>query len=158
MCVWKKNAVWSESGKVIFARENPNMSPDRGLGHIVDKPDSQSMEINAVSLDDYSERNGPPEFIKCDVEGAESKFLRERVLCLNVNGLGLCASSTATGVATLCSDLSTQCNIAARRAESVTFWRLQSKQNNGPPCALARRLWSGSLLAKLIPMPSPNAA
>jgi Methyltransferase FkbM domain len=53
------------------------MSPDRGLGHI--SPEAEGTDVisvEAVSLDDYCSRNAPPQFIKCDVEGAEVKVFR----------------------------------------------------------------------------------
>jgi FkbM family methyltransferase len=68
----EQKAVWSESTTVTFERVDPNTSPDRGLGHVATSgttPDSISIE--AVSLDQYTASHPPPDFLKCDVEGAE---------------------------------------------------------------------------------------
>jgi len=75
-------AVWSEPRTVLFARADPGVSPDRGLGHIVDAAGKDTIEIDAVSLDDYTRTSPMPDFIKCDVEGAEVEVFRgaQRVL------------------------------------------------------------------------------
>ena len=65
-------AVWSESATVSFARVDPNTSPDRGLGHVsADGSSPGTIMVEAVSLDQYAEAHSPPDFLKCDVEGAE---------------------------------------------------------------------------------------
>lgn len=75
-------AVWSEPATVLFARADPRVSPDRGLGHIVDSAGKDTIEIEAVSLDDYTRTSPMPDFIKCDVEGSEVEVFRgaQRVL------------------------------------------------------------------------------
>ncbi len=80
-------AVWSEPRTVLFARADPRISPDRGLGHIVDSSGADSagkdtIQIDAVSLDYYTRTSPAPDFIKCDVEGAEVEVFRgaQRVL------------------------------------------------------------------------------
>ena len=71
-----EKAVWSEDSRVLFERIDPETSPDRGLGHVVGKASASSIEIEAVTLDDFA-RNAPaPDFIKCDVEGAEVEVFR----------------------------------------------------------------------------------
>jgi FkbM family methyltransferase len=68
----EQKAVWSESSAVTFERVDPNTSPDRGLGHVTTSgttPDS--IIVEAVSLDQYTASHPPPDFLKCDVEGAE---------------------------------------------------------------------------------------
>ena len=71
----EEKAVWSSSNPVSFARADANISPDRGLGHVVTKGVEQSAPgtiwVSAVSLDDYVAGSIEPDFIKCDVEGAE---------------------------------------------------------------------------------------
>lgn len=78
----EEEAVWSEAGFVFFERIDPAASPDRGLGHIVAARAEDTIQVNAVSLDQYSEANPAPDFIKCDVEGAEVEVFRgaERLL------------------------------------------------------------------------------
>jgi FkbM family methyltransferase len=68
----EQKAVWSESATVSFARVDPNTSPDRGLGHVsTDGSAPGTITVEAVSLDQYSDSHPPPDFLKCDVEGAE---------------------------------------------------------------------------------------
>ncbi len=88
-------AVWSEPGTVSFSRVDPSRSPDRGQGHISLRsggftppsssragesldpfPSSNLITVNAVSLDAYAANNPAPDFIKCDVEGAEVAVFR----------------------------------------------------------------------------------
>ena len=67
-----EKAVWSEGSKVFFERVDPATSPDRGLGHVAATASANTIEIEAVSLDDFARICGAePDFIKCDVEGAE---------------------------------------------------------------------------------------
>lgn len=67
-----QKAVWSVSSNVTFARVDPATSPDRGLGHIsTNASDAGSITVEAVSLDEFTASNPPPDFLKCDVEGAE---------------------------------------------------------------------------------------
>jgi FkbM family methyltransferase len=68
----EQKAVWSESAAVSFERVDPNTSPDRGLGHVSkDGTLSDTITVEAVSLDQYTTSHPPPDFLKCDVEGAE---------------------------------------------------------------------------------------
>jgi len=68
----EQKAVWSEHATVSFARVDPNTSPDRGLGHVsTDGSTPGTITVEAVSLDQYTETHPPPDFLKCDVEGAE---------------------------------------------------------------------------------------
>jgi FkbM family methyltransferase len=70
------NAVWSEHRTVLFARADPGISPDRGLGHVVESAEKETIRVDAVSLDDYARTSKAPDFIKCDVEGAEVEVFR----------------------------------------------------------------------------------
>jgi FkbM family methyltransferase len=72
----EQQAVWSEPKTVYFARTDLATSPDRGLGHVVNENAKGTIEVNAVSLDDYAARAAMPDFIKCDVEGAEVEVFR----------------------------------------------------------------------------------
>ena len=78
----EEKAVWSEPRAVFFARTDPASSPDRGLGHVVTSGGGDTIEVSAESLDDYTWTQPPPDFLKCDVEGAEVEVFRgaERLL------------------------------------------------------------------------------
>jgi FkbM family methyltransferase len=68
----EQKAVWSESTTVTFERVDPNTSPDRGLGHVsTSETTVDSITVEAVSLDQYTASHPQPDFLKCDVEGAE---------------------------------------------------------------------------------------
>jgi len=68
----EQKAVWFEPATVSFERVDPNTSPDRGLGHVSQNGTAPgSIIVEAVSLDQYTVSNSPPDFLKCDVEGAE---------------------------------------------------------------------------------------
>jgi FkbM family methyltransferase len=73
-------AVWSSAGEVSFARADVLESPDRGLGHVTEAQHAQdkaaTIRIPAVALDEYAAASGAPDFIKCDVEGAETEVFR----------------------------------------------------------------------------------
>lgn len=73
----EQKAVWSEPSVVSFSRMDPASSPDRGQGHVsVETSGAASIRVEAVSLDDYCSRYAAPQFIKCDVEGAEVEVFR----------------------------------------------------------------------------------
>jgi FkbM family methyltransferase len=66
-------AVWRESGTVKFARADTSVTPDRGTGQISGLADGRNVvTLPSVALDDFVKTASPPNFIKCDVEGAES--------------------------------------------------------------------------------------
>jgi FkbM family methyltransferase len=76
----EEKAVWSSSNPVFFARADAEVSPDRGLGHVIDKDSERSarstIRVEAVSVDEYVRQSATPDFIKCDVEGAEVEVFR----------------------------------------------------------------------------------
>jgi FkbM family methyltransferase len=83
----EQKAVWSHPGTIRFARVDAGVSPDRGLGHVEagTTASQDAISVEAVSLDQYSAVNKPPDFLKCDVEGAEvavfqgaERLLREK--------------------------------------------------------------------------------
>lgn len=74
--VVEEKAVWSEPCSVLFARTDTGVSPDRGLGHVVSIEEANTIRVDAVSLDEYSRAFPPPNFLKCDVEGAEVEVFR----------------------------------------------------------------------------------
>ena len=80
-------AVWSSSSPVSFARADAEVSPDRGLGHVIDNDAEKSapgtIRVEAVSVDEYARQSTAPDFIKCDVEGAEVEVFRGAEKLLN---------------------------------------------------------------------------
>ena len=73
----EERAVWSETRDVPFVRSDPTVSPDLGLGHVESHPAATgSISVAAVALDDYVGRAPHPDFVKCDVEGAEVEVFR----------------------------------------------------------------------------------
>lgn len=84
-------AVWSESRVVSFAPTDPKVSPDGGLGHVVDAGAPGTSEVQAISLDDFLPTSFRPDFLKCDVEGAEVEvFHGARRLLLECRPMVLC--------------------------------------------------------------------
>ena len=83
----EEKAVWSSSSPVFFARANAEVSPDRGLGHVIDNDADKSapstIRVEAVSVDDYVSKSEAPNFMKCDVEGAEVEVFRGANKLLN---------------------------------------------------------------------------
>lgn len=72
----EQKAAWRESGTVMFERVDASVSPDRGVGHIVDSTNERVVTLDAIALDDCSAKYRPPDFIKCDVEGAEGEVFQ----------------------------------------------------------------------------------
>lgn len=83
----EEKAVWSSSNPVFFARADSEVSPDRGLGHVIDKDAeklaSGTIRVEAVSVDECVHKSAAPDFIKCDVEGAEVEVFRGAAKLLN---------------------------------------------------------------------------
>jgi FkbM family methyltransferase len=71
-----EKAVWSEASKVFFERVDPATSPDRGLGHVAPGRGANTIEIEAITLDQFVLTAPTPDVIKCDVEGAEVEVFR----------------------------------------------------------------------------------
>jgi FkbM family methyltransferase len=73
----EQKAVWSEARTVSFARVDAATSPDRGLGHVTaEAAEENAIHVEAVSLDEYTRTAPAPDFLKCDVEGAEVEVFR----------------------------------------------------------------------------------
>jgi FkbM family methyltransferase len=72
----EQKAAWRESGTVMFERVDASVSPDRGVGHVVDSRNERVVTLDAIALDDCSPKYRPPDFIKCDVEGAEGEVFQ----------------------------------------------------------------------------------
>ncbi len=78
-----QKAVWSEPSTVFFVRVDASISPDRGLGYVSTSPNAgNTIAVDAVSLDGFTSSYPPPDFIKCDIEGAEAAVFEgtERIL------------------------------------------------------------------------------
>lgn len=84
-----EKAVWSKGSKALFERVDLATSPDRGLGRVVSVSSPNTIEIEAVSLDDFARTSPVPDFIKCDVEGAEVEVFRgaQRLLAEKCPGI-----------------------------------------------------------------------
>lgn len=76
--VVEEQAVWCRSMTVPFACADITKSSDRGLGYVTTSCDDTASVIHvaSVSLDDYCASHPAPDFIKCDVEGAECEVFR----------------------------------------------------------------------------------
>lgn len=85
----EEKAVWSETKIVDFARIDPETSPDRGLGHVAAAGERNTIEIGAVSLDDFALTHPAPDFLKCDVEGAEIEVFQGARRLLGQKRLGI---------------------------------------------------------------------
>lgn len=76
----EEKAAWSSAAPVFFARADASLSPDRGLGHVVTagaaETAQETIRVETVVLDEYAARVCAPDFIKCDVEGAEVEVFR----------------------------------------------------------------------------------
>jgi FkbM family methyltransferase len=72
----EQKAVWSEPATVAFARVDANTSPDRGLGHVSPDNSCDTITVEATSLDCYVTAENFPDFLKCDVEGAEVEVFK----------------------------------------------------------------------------------
>lgn len=86
-------AVWSSTASVNFSRANVMQSPERGLGRVVSSSDTgeRTITVPSVALDDFTRTHPVPDFIKCDVEGAEYEvFLGARKLILEHSPLVAC--------------------------------------------------------------------
>jgi FkbM family methyltransferase len=72
----EEKAVWSNSGLLFFARTDPATSPDRRLGHVSSSGAGDTIQVSEVSLDDYAWTHPAPDFLKCDIQGAEVEVFR----------------------------------------------------------------------------------
>lgn len=68
--------MWFEARTVFFARTDPDMLPDRGLGHVVASGTVDTIQVSTVSLDEYARTVPALDFLKCDVEGTEVEVFR----------------------------------------------------------------------------------
>ena len=71
-----QSAVWSHSGFVDFDSADKCISPDLGIGKVVSNPTTTTISVPSICLDDFVRTERPPDFIKCDVEGAEVEVFR----------------------------------------------------------------------------------
>ena len=70
-------AVWSKAGKVSFARGSVLSSLNAGgvLNSSLWGFNTNVIEVEAITLDDYVQGHRPPSLVKIDVEGAELHVL-----------------------------------------------------------------------------------
>jgi FkbM family methyltransferase len=71
-----RSAVWSNSGFVDFKPVDRLISPGAGLGRVVSNSTTGTISVPSVCLDDFAQKERPPDLIKCDVEGAEVDVFR----------------------------------------------------------------------------------
>ena len=101
-----EKAVWSEASKVFFERVDPATSPDRGLGHVAETGSANTIEIEAITLDDFAKSGPAPDLIKCDVEGAEVEVFRgARQLLAEKRPVIVCEIHSEVNRSALLSDL-----------------------------------------------------
>ena len=72
----EQQAVCAEPNEVFFQRADAATSPDRGEGHIVADHSADAISVTGTSLDAYAWTKSAPDFVKCDVEGAEVEVFR----------------------------------------------------------------------------------
>src|SRR5262249_43052598 len=72
----EQQGVCAEPRDVFFQRADASLTPDRGLGHIVEREAPATIRVRSVSLDDYAQNAPSPDFVKCDVEGTEVEVFR----------------------------------------------------------------------------------
>lgn len=103
----EQKAVWSACGPVTFARADPAQSPDRGLGFVTQTAATNTIQVEAVTLDSYAQSSPAPDFIKCDVEGAEVEVMRgARNLLQRKRPIILCEVHSEENRRLLCSEFS----------------------------------------------------
>lgn len=66
-CVLLEGAIWPESGELSYARD--------GGEDAYKVSEGAAEKATAITLDDLLERFGPPDYVKMDIEGAESEVL-----------------------------------------------------------------------------------
>ena len=70
-------AVWSAGGRLRFERAPAQSSLNQGaVATEQAKISANTIDVEAIALDDFSRRHAPPDLIKIDVEGAEAAVLR----------------------------------------------------------------------------------
>jgi FkbM family methyltransferase len=69
-------AAAAVSGETPFEPADPRRSPDFGLGRVRENAGSTTLQVPAVSLNDFVMDHPWPDVVKCDVEGAEVDVLR----------------------------------------------------------------------------------
>jgi len=70
-------AVWSSSGHLRFERASAQSSRNQGsLASDLAVSGEDTIEVEAITLDDFVQRHDPPTLVKIDVEGAEAGVLR----------------------------------------------------------------------------------
>jgi len=71
------SAVWSTGGRLRFERASTQSSLNQGaVATERTETTVNTVDVDAIALDDFSCRHAPPDLIKIDVEGAEGAVLR----------------------------------------------------------------------------------
>jgi len=70
-------AVWSSDGRLRFERASAQSSRNQGaLASDPARSGKNTIEVEAIALDDFVQRHNPPTLVKIDVEGAETDVLK----------------------------------------------------------------------------------
>jgi FkbM family methyltransferase len=70
------SAVWSSAGRLTFARASANSSRNQGAVTVsAANEKTNTIQIEAVTLDAFAQEHLPPTLVKIDVEGGEAAVL-----------------------------------------------------------------------------------
>ena len=69
--------VWSCGGRLLFERASEQSSLNQGAVATEEaRTTANTIDVQAIALDDFSQKHVLPDLIKIDVEGAEAAVLR----------------------------------------------------------------------------------
>ena len=71
-----ERAVWSSPGTLRLLRAQPGPKSNTGMSRLVGDSRNGTVAVTGIILDDFVKTNRAPNFIKIDVEGAESEVLK----------------------------------------------------------------------------------
>ncbi len=75
-------AAWKECGRLRFQRACIRSSQNTGRVASTEAPATELIEVDAVTLDNFAQKNPAPQVIKIDVEGSEAEVLHGAVRIL----------------------------------------------------------------------------